>query len=525
LKLKGLLAPLAVVVAIVWTAGAGPAQSVASAPVIAAAGDIACDPDDLSFNAGFGTPDACRQRYTSDLLVDRGLAGVLALGDIQYENGQVAKYPLSYDLSWGRLKSITHPAVGNHEYQTFAAAGYFDYFNGLGVQIGAAGDRYGKGYYSFDIGDWHLVALNSNCNDVLGGCGEGSPQERWLRQDLADHPTTCTLAFWHHPLFSSGPHGRGIDSTRPLFRALYYHGADLVLTGHDHDYERFAPQNPDGGLDRSRGIREFIVGTGGRNLYQQAAPIANSEVRNDASFGVLELTLKPKSYDWRFVPAAGSSFTDAGSEPCEPATAYARPRSAGKMLVRLVPDFEACTATNAVHGPPLAARSCSPPSNAPSSSLTVGTPDANGMPADFSGQLRLTVVGESPIDYSNGDQADVKISAGLTNVRTAGSYTYYAGELEGRLLLRVTDRANGFALDQPATVTDVPFSFGIPCLVAIGSACNLASTVDSILPGMAREGRRSVWQVLGLQIYDGGPDGSAATPDNAEFARPGLFLP
>lgn len=201
---------------------------------IAAAGDIACDPASGSFNGGLGVGLECRQRATSDLLVGAGYEAVLGLGDLQYEDGAFSKFGASYDPSWGRVKAVTHPAPGNHEYLTAGAAGYYQYFGA------AAGDP-AKGYYSFDLAGWHLIALNSNCSAV-GGCGAGSAQEQWLRADLAAHASaTCTLAYWHHPRFSSGEHES--DSTyQALWQALYDANADLVLVGHDHDYERFAPQ-------------------------------------------------------------------------------------------------------------------------------------------------------------------------------------------------------------------------------------------------------------------------------------------
>ena len=274
---------------------------------IAAVGDIACDPKSDSFNAGRGERLECRQRATSDLIVGAGYRAVLALGDLQYEEGELSQFRASYGPSWGRVKAITHPAPGNHEYETEDAAGYYRYFGA------AAGGRL-KGYYSFDLGRWHLIALNSNCSEI-GGCGAGSRQERWLRADLAAHASaTCTLAYWHHPRFSSGEHGS--DSSYTAFwRALYDANADLVLVGHDHDYERFAPQTPDGTLDRARGIRQFVVGSGGKSLRTFPRIRPWSQVRDVSSLGILELTLRAKGYGWRFRPAVGS-FTDAGNGSC-----------------------------------------------------------------------------------------------------------------------------------------------------------------------------------------------------------------
>ena len=294
------------------TTTATPTAPAAGDPVVGAAGDIACDPADSSYNSGNGTSSTCRQKYTSDLLVNRGLAGVLSLGDNQYESGALSAFKTSFDPTWGRAKSIMHPAVGNHEYNTSGAAGYFDYFNGSGVTGGRAGDR-GKGYYSYDIGAWHLIALNSNCSKV--SCAAGSAQETWLKNDLAQHPAKCTLAYWHHPRFSSGSHGSN-TALQTIWQDLYNANADLVLSGHDHDYERFAPQNASGAADATRGIREFVVGTGGRSHYAFSATIANSEVRSSDTYGVLLLTLHASSYDWKFVPEAGRTFSDSGSTSC-----------------------------------------------------------------------------------------------------------------------------------------------------------------------------------------------------------------
>ena len=305
----------------------------ASDPVIAAAGDIACDPTSSSFNGGNGTSSSCRQKYTSDLLINMNPAAVLALGDNQYYCGGYDAFIQSYDLSWGRVKGITHPAVGNHEYLTSGgtgcnsanggAAGHFSYF-------GAAAGQPGKGYYSYDIGAWHLIALNSNCGDA-GGCSASSPQGQWLEADLAAHSNICTLAYWHIPLFSSG--GRASSNTQSIWQTLYNHNADLILAGHDHIYERFAPQTPSGTLDTVRGIREFIVGSGGANHTSLATVFANSEVRNVDTFGILKLTLHPTSYDWQFVPEAGKTFTDSGTTSCHGQTSDITPPTTPGNLV------------------------------------------------------------------------------------------------------------------------------------------------------------------------------------------------
>lgn len=274
--------------------------------VIGAAGDIACDPTDPSFNGGSGTATNCRMRATSDLLT-KGFDAVLLLGDNQYWEGTLAAHLASFAPTWGRLGPLLRPVPGNHEYQTPGAAGYFDYFGA------AAGDR-AKGWYSFELGTWHVVALNSNCAAV-GGCGPGSPQLTWLAADLAAHPTACTLAYWHHPRFSSGAHGD--DATFDAFwRVLYRAGADVVLVGHDHDYERFAPQDPDAKADPAYGIRQFVVGTGGQELRGFTNLWSNSESRNSRDHGVLKLVLHPDGYDWEFLPVPGGTFNDQGSDSC-----------------------------------------------------------------------------------------------------------------------------------------------------------------------------------------------------------------
>jgi hypothetical protein len=200
------------------------------------------------------------------------------------------------------------PAIGNHENKT-KGEGYYRYFGDR------AGPR-GKGYYSYNLGDWHIVVLNSNCVYNSGGCKAGSAQERWLRQDLAEHKRKCTLAYWHHPRFSSSDSHGSATRVGSFWRALYDHGADVVLSAHDHVYERFAPQSPDGRSDSRFGIRQFVVGTGGASLNGFKAPLPNSQVRNHHAYGVLKLTLHDDSYDWQFVPEAGKSFRDAGRGSC-----------------------------------------------------------------------------------------------------------------------------------------------------------------------------------------------------------------
>ena len=292
---------IATIALAIW--GFGAQAALPADPVIYAAGDIACEPGSAT------TSNTCHERKTSDIIVNGGASKALALGDLQYNSASLSNLKASYDKTWGRVKSITRPILGNHE---SSGTGYFDYFNGVGVNNGPAGPR-GKGYYSYDVGSWHLIALNSNCSRVP--CNSGSAQEQWLRSDLAANPRACTLAYWHHPRFSSGHDG---DNTfmQAIWKDLYDAGADVVLVGHSHDYERFAPMNSSGGLDRTRGIREFVVGTGGAFFTGWTSVKPNSEVRQNNTFGVLRLTLHSTSYDWKFVPEAGKSFTDSGSEAC-----------------------------------------------------------------------------------------------------------------------------------------------------------------------------------------------------------------
>jgi hypothetical protein len=268
-----------------------------SDPVLVGAGDIAS----CSHN---------RDEATA-LLLDSIPGTVFTLGDNVYPDGTLAQFNDCYAANWGRHKNRTRPAPGNHDYHTPGAAGYFDYFGA------AAGDR-SKGYYSYNLGAWHLIALNSEIDHSAG-----SAQEQWLRTDLAAHSNVCTLAYWHSPRFSSGQHGNDNDS-QALWQALYDYRADVVLNGHDHTYERFAPQNPNGQAD-SRGIREFVVGTGGAGLYPFPTIQPNSEKRNNTVYGVLKLTLHASSYDWQFVPIAGQTFTDSGTANCVSGAAVPTP--------------------------------------------------------------------------------------------------------------------------------------------------------------------------------------------------------
>jgi len=241
---------------------------------------------------------------TAQILDANTTGTVFLLGDNVYENGTTTEYNNCYDPTWGRHKSRTKPSAGNHEYNTPNATGYYGYFGA------AAGDP-AKGYYSYDVGDWHVVVLNSNiARDAA------SAQIAWLDADLTANTKSCTMAYWHHPRFSSGSsHGNDV-SVQPFWEKLVQYNADLILNGHEHDYERFARQSPTGLADNVNGIREFVVGTGGRALYTLGTRKANSEVFNSTTFGVIKLTLSAGSYSWQFIPIAGQTFTDSGSENC-----------------------------------------------------------------------------------------------------------------------------------------------------------------------------------------------------------------
>ena len=261
-----------------------------SDPTLLAAGDIAdCDSDGDEATAA---------------LLDHLPGIVAALGDTVYDSGTAQEFAQCYEPTWGRHKSRTRPAVGNHEYLTSGASGYFGYFSPEVL----------TSYYSYELGAWHIVALDSNCSKV-GGCHQDSPQEQWLREDLAANPTACTLAYWHHPRFSFGKYDDN-EATRRLWQVLAEHGAEIVLTGHDHNYQRYAPQTSTGARDDARGIRQFVVGTGGKNHYPLDTPPPNVEAFNDETFGILQLTLRPTGYEWSFIPIAGQSFTDTGNGTC-----------------------------------------------------------------------------------------------------------------------------------------------------------------------------------------------------------------
>jgi calcineurin-like phosphoesterase family protein len=294
-------AALLIVLVLIPGAGAPVAGSTEADPVLLAAGDVArCDESGDE---------------TTAVLLDENRGTVAMLGDGAYANGTEAEYRDCYGPTWGKHKDRTRPVPGNHDYVQAGGPGYYGFFGS------AAGDK-AKGFYSYDLGAWHVVALNSNCHEV-GGCGAGSPQDQWLEADLASTAARCVLAYWHHPRFFSSAPEPGVtkvDPTdvkmTPVWRTLQAAKADVVLSAHVHVYERFARQDSAGQADPS-GLREFVVGTGGGKpgvFTGDTAP--NSEVRGDQVWGVLRLDLHPEGYDWHFLPAGGGTFTDSGTEAC-----------------------------------------------------------------------------------------------------------------------------------------------------------------------------------------------------------------
>jgi hypothetical protein len=268
-------------------------RSPARDPIITAAGDIA------------DRQPSAATRATARLIVEIRPTVALTLGDNQYPGASLEDFRAGYGRTWGAFLERTRPTLGNHEYEGDpAASGYFDYFRRR------APDR----YYSFDVGTWHVISLDSNCW-LVPRCSPNR-QVRWLRNDLSEHRARCTLAYWHHPRWSSGSGDANVAYVAPLVRLLYNAGAEVILSGHQHNYERFAPQTPGGKLDPATGLIQFVVGTGGKSLSRLGPRGANSVAASDRTFGVLQMTLHPDGYDFVFKPVLGGAFRDAGSANC-----------------------------------------------------------------------------------------------------------------------------------------------------------------------------------------------------------------
>jgi hypothetical protein len=271
-------------------------------PVLVGAGDVtSCTQENDDLTAAL--LDAVVESSPGEVVV-------YTTGDNVYENGTIEEYEQCYDPTWGRHKERTRPAPGNHEYGTGDADGYFAYFGAV------AGDP-ARGYYSYDVGSWHVVVLNTSdhCQFLL--CDQNSPQGLWLREDLKANDALCTLAIWHDPLFSSGSTHGSAEHVQPFWRVLYRYGAEVVINGHEHNYERFAPQTPEGEADPEYGIRQFVAGTGGESHYREGEELTpNSEAADDNTYGVLKLTLRAASYEWEFIPEPRGDFRDSGSGEC-----------------------------------------------------------------------------------------------------------------------------------------------------------------------------------------------------------------
>jgi len=287
---------------------------------MAVGGDVACGTTEANYNGGAGTATACHMKQTSDLVVAMAPQQVWALGDLQYNGGSLGDFTVSYQNSWGQFKSITKPVVGNHEYGTGGAAGYYTYFGDLASPRQSGCTRDCEGYYSFDVAvgsaQWHVAVINSECTRIGGGvgCAVGSPQYQWLDADLASHATAqCTAVLTHRPRWASNSFAS--PDIQPLVDVMDARGVDLLLAGHAHSYERFAPQNAAGQPDPA-GITEFAVGTGGRDSQGFGTVVSNSQVRKNQIFGVMKLTLRPAGYDWQFVPDPATPFADSGTGSC-----------------------------------------------------------------------------------------------------------------------------------------------------------------------------------------------------------------
>ncbi|MCW2802523.1 MAG: hypothetical protein QOF52_3117 [Propionibacteriaceae bacterium] len=287
---------------------------------IAVGGDVACSTTEANYNGGLGTATACHMKQTSDLVLAMAPTRVWATGDLQYNSGSLADFDVSYENSWGRFRNITDPVVGNHEYGTTGAGGYYTYFGNAASPQEPGCTKSCLGYYSFDVpvgsSKWHVAVINSECTRIGGGvgCAVDSPQYNWLQADLrANAGTTCTAVLTHRPRWSSNSFAS--PDIQPLVDVMDANNVDLLLTGHAHSYERFAPQNKDAQADPN-GIREIIVGTGGRDSQGFGTVSPNSLVRKNQTFGVMKLVLKPTGYDWSFVPDPSTPFADSGSGTC-----------------------------------------------------------------------------------------------------------------------------------------------------------------------------------------------------------------
>src|SRR6266511_940320 len=385
-------------------------------------GQVTASPPELLVGAGDIGSCVTTGDDATALLLDNIPGTVFTAGDDAYESGTDAEFANCYEPNWGRHKARTRPSPGNHEYNTVDAAGYFNYF-------GAAAGEVGKGYYSYDLGDWHVIVLNSS-GGFAGtniSMDKGSAQELWLAADLAAHPKLCTLAYFHYPLYSStggtGTGGVTISEVRPLWDDLYAAGVDLIVNGHRHLYERQAPQRPDRTADPAYGIRLIIAGTGGNGHTGSDNVSPNSEVRNSDTYGVVKLWLYPDSYAWKFVPIAGQTFTDSGSTAC-----HGAPGSGPVVSPSLSAVAAAPTSLTAGSG---------------NSTITVTVKDASGNP----------ISGATVVLAATGSGNTLTQASGPTNASGVAAGTLSSTVAEAKT---VSATANGTAITQTATVTVTP---------------------------------------------------------------------
>ncbi|UXI70456.1 metallophosphoesterase [Tahibacter amnicola] len=477
--------------------------------IVAGAGDI-CDSADCS--------------RTASLITAINPVAVFTAGDNAYSDGTLAQYNSFYNTYWGPFKSYTKPTPGNHEYNTSGASGYFDYFNGVGNNNGIAGER-GKGYYSWDVGDWHFIALNSNIS-----MSAGSAQETWLRNDLAANTKPCTAAVWHHPLISRGNY-TGVSGVKPLWNALYDYKADLVLVGHDHNYQRYAKANPSL-VAASDGIAQILIGSGGRGFYALNGTHTLLQRANDDTYGVLKLTLSSTGYRADFVPVAGSTFTDTTSATCNNATGgnpdfsvAANPDSASvapgstatsTVNVTSIAGFTAPVTLTASGLPAgvtasFSPTSVTPPANGSVASTLTFTAAGNAAPASatvtiagnssaltHSGTLQLTVLPSGTVEGTayalqlNGSGIPlVSLTLGSPGVVTSHGATSpqlraYAGDFVGN------DFSKLYAIDREANQ-----------LVTVTVPGNVRTTVgtSTIPPGSSARWAAASWSHKAQKLY------------------------
>ncbi len=444
-------------------------------PVLVGAGDIA-----PNCNAGGNLTAAT----ATSLLLSGQPGTVFTLGDNAYENGTASEFANCYDPTWGPHKARTRPVSGNHDYNTAGATGYYDYFNGVGVQNGPAGDRTIGGYYSYNVGKWHVVVLNSECTSLWNssGCAAGSAQEQWLRADLAASPTNNIIAMWHRPFFSSSG---GHANLQPLYQALYDFGVDIVLGGHWHNYERLAPANPAGVADAAFGIRSFVIGTGGIPLTGFGTTHGVSEVRNSTTHGVMKFTLHDSSYDWEFIPIAGQSFTDSG--------------------------------TSAVHGPP--SGNVAPTVAAgPDQTVNSGAANLAGVVSDDGLVSALTTTWSKvsgPGIVTFGNAAAPVTSAGFTAV--------------GTYVLQLTANDGQFVRSDTVTITVTAASGNLPPVVDAGANQTITLPAQASLVGSVTDDGLPGPDVTSLWTVVGGPgtvtfNDATSTATTASFSLAGTYV-